>query len=164
MQNNSLDKYIKLSRIAMAFLMFIVIDIEILFVSHDISQLLSAIISSGFIALIMYAITSQSSKICKFIINKWDKMNNNTLSPIFYILAFPIGCILFISLPIIAIALIVGLMPIFARLVKMGISDVLAFVTYSIIAIFLAFVAISFIQITIIMIIRYFSEVKNNQK
>ena len=152
MQNNSLDKYIKLSRIAMAFLMFIVIDIEILFVSHDISQLLSAIISSGFIALIMYAITSQSSKICKFIINKWDKMNNNTLSPIFYILAFPIGCILFISLPIIAIALIVGLMPIFARLVKMGISDVLAFV------------AISFIQITIIMIIRYFSEVKNNQK
>ena len=73
MQNNLLDKYIKLSRIIITFFVFIVLNGWFLY-ENDPQWIFSIIIS-----VVVLVISSPSSKICKFLINKGDKIESKIL-------------------------------------------------------------------------------------
>lgn len=84
MQNELMEKYIRISRIIITLMVFIVLNAWFLF-ENDPHWIIALIISS-----IVFFINFPSSKICKFIINKGDKITNKILKALYYVFALPI--------------------------------------------------------------------------
>ncbi len=103
-QDNYLNKYIKLSRVIVTILVFIVLNIWFLS-ENDPHWILSLIISS-----IVFIISFPCSKICKLLITKGDKIPSKISMIIYYLLILPI--IFFLILIVVGLfcALIVSLL------------------------------------------------------
>lgn len=80
MQNELMEKYIRISRVIITLIVFIVLNAWFLF-ENDPHWIIALIISS-----VVFFINFPSSKICKFIINKGDKITNKILKAVYYML------------------------------------------------------------------------------
>ncbi len=84
MQNELMEKYIQISRVIITLMVFIVLNVWFLF-ENDPHWVIALIIS-----IVVFFINFPSSKICKFIINKGDKITNKILKALYYVFALPI--------------------------------------------------------------------------
>ena len=80
-----MNKYVRISRIIITLLVLIVLNSWFLY-ENDPQWILSIIISG-----VVFFINSPSSKICKLLINKGDKIANKILRILYYILALPVA-------------------------------------------------------------------------
>ena len=79
-----MEKYIRISRVIITLIVFIALNAWFLY-ENDPQWILSIIISG-----IVFLINFPSSKICKLIINKGDKIESKILKVFYYFLALPI--------------------------------------------------------------------------
>ena len=121
MQSNLIDKYIKLSRIIITFLVF------------------------------------PSSKICKFFINKGDKIESKILKVLYYIFALPIVFTLLLFIVGIFCSFVVTLLE-NAGSLSLGSGILIAFIGIGI----FTCVLVPYFQTLIILILRYFFKGKDN--
>ena len=84
MQNELMEKYIRISRVIITLMVFIVLNAWFLF-ENDPHWIIALIISS-----VVFFINFPSSKICKFIINKGDKITNKILKALYYVFTLPV--------------------------------------------------------------------------
>ena len=153
MQNNLLDKYIKLSRIIITFVVFIVLNGWFLY-ENDPQWIFSIIIS-----VVVLVISSPSSKICKFLINKGDKIESKILKVLYYIFALPIAFILLLFIVGIFCNFVVTLFENTGSL-SLGVGVLIAFIGIGI----FTCVLVPYFQTLIILILRYFLKVKDDLK
>ncbi len=149
MQKDILDKYIKLSRIIITFLVFIVLNICFLY-ENDPQWIISIIISS-----IVLIISSPSSKICKFLINIGDKIDRIILKILYYFLLLPIIFIILLFIVGLICSLIVMLFE-YMGSISLGFALLIAFTGVGI----FTCVLVPYFQTLIILILRYIYKVK----
>ena len=153
MQINFLDKYIKLSRVIITFLMFIVLNAWFLY-ENDPQWILSIIIS-----VIIFFINYPSSKICKFLINKGDKIESKILKLLYYIFALPIAFLVCLFIVGLFYTLVVILLD-YTDSLNLGLAVLIA---YTGIGIFTC-VLVPYFQTLIILVLRYFFKFRGKLK
>ena len=151
MQSNLIDKYIKLSRIIITFLVFIVLNCWFLY-ENDPQWIFSIIIS-----VLVLVISFPSSKICKFFINKGDKIESKILKVLYYIFALPIVFTLLLFIVGIFCSFVVTLLE-NAGSLSLGSGILIAFIGIGI----FTCVLVPYFQTLIILILRYFFKGKDN--
>ncbi len=97
MQNELMEKYIRISRVIISLMVYIVLNAWFLF-ENDPHWIIALIISS-----VVFFINFPSSKICKIFIKKGDKIESKLLKTLYYIFALPV---IFILLLLIALFLL----------------------------------------------------------
>lgn len=147
MQSNSLEKYIKFSRIIITLLVFIVLNSWFLY-ENDPQWILSIIISG-----VVFFITSPSSKICKLLINKGDKIESKILKVLYYILVLPITFLVLLFMVGLFYTLIVALFELTDSL-DLGGAVLIAFTGIGIFTCAL----VPYFQTLIILVLRYFGK------
>ena len=153
MQNNLLSKYIKLSRVIITFLVFIVLNVWFLY-ENDPQWILSIIITT-----IVFLINYPSSKICKFLINKGDKIESKILKLLYYIFALPIAFLICLFIVGLFYTLVVMLLN-YTDSLNLGLAVLLA---YTGIGIFTC-VLVPYFQTLIILTLRCFLKFHDNLK
>lgn len=98
------NKYIKLSRVIVTFMAFIILNIWFLF-ENDPQWILSIIISGA-----VLIVSFPSSKICKFLITQGDKIKSKILKVVYYIFILPITFLSLLLIVGLFCALIVALL------------------------------------------------------
>lgn len=152
MQNNYLmERCIKLSRIFVSLTVFIILNAWFLF-ENDPQWIFSIIIST-----VVFFLSFPSSKVCKFLINKGDKIKNKILRILFYTLLLPIIFIIFIFIVMLLCALFVELF-FSTDSISLGTAVLIAFTGIGI----LTCVLVPYYQTIIILIFRYFFSLKDN--
>ena len=146
MENNQLDKYKIISKYIITILVFIVLN-TIFLIENDPQWIISIIIS-----IVVFIIDPLSFKICKFIINKGDKINNKLLNVLYYLLALPIIFIICLYIIALILALIVYLIELIVSL-NLGWAILIAFFGIGIFTCIL----IPYFQTIIILILRFFN-------
>ncbi len=145
MQNKSLEKYRKISRIIITLLVFIVLNSWFLY-DNDPQWILSIIISG-----VVFFINSPSSKICIFLINKGDKIERKILKVLYYILALPIAFLVLLFIVGLFCALIVALLE-WTGSLNLGLAVLIAFTGIGV----FTCVLVPYFQTLIILILRHF--------
>lgn len=151
MQSDLMKKCIKLSRIFVALAVFIILNTWFLF-ENDPQWIFSIIVS-----VIVFFFSFPSSKICKFLINKGDKIKNKILRILFYSLVLPIIFIIFIFIVMLLCTLVVELF-IPTDSISLGVAVLIAFTGIGI----LTCTLVPYYQTIIILILRYFLSFKNS--
>lgn len=90
MESKLMEKYIRISRIVITILVFIILNIWFIF-ENDLHWLIAFIIS-----MVVFFINFPSSKICIFFINKGDAIKGKILKLLYYAFALPIVSFLFL--------------------------------------------------------------------
>jgi len=150
MQNKPMEKYIKISRIIITLLVFIVLNSWFLY-DNDPQWILSIIISG-----VVFLFNAPSSKICEFLINKGDKIENKVLKVLYYILALPIAFLLLLFIVALICTLFVALFE-RAGLLNLGWAVLIAFTGIGI----FTYILVPYFQILIILILRRFLNLKD---
>lgn len=148
MQNKSLEKYRKISRIIITLLVFIVLNSWFLY-DNDPQWILSIIISG-----VVFFINSPSSKICIFLINKGDKIERKILKVLYYILALPIAFLVLLFIVGLFCALIVALLE-WTGSLDLGLAVLIAFTGIGV----FTCVLVPYFQTLIILILRHFLKI-----
>ena len=115
-----MEKHIKISRIIITLIAFILLNIWFLY-ENDPQWIISTIIS-----IIVFFISSPSSKICKFIINEGDKIENKILKILFFAFALPIIFFLLLCMVALLCAFIVEFF-VPANSLNLGLAVLIAF-------------------------------------
>jgi len=149
MQSDLMKKCIKLSRTFVALTVFIILNTWFLF-ENDPQWIFSIIVST-----VVFFISFPSSRICKFLINKGDKIKNKILRILFYALVLPIIFIIFIFIVMLLCALVVELF-FSTDSISLGTAALIAFTGIGI----LTCVLVPYYQTIIILILRYFLNLK----
>lgn len=84
MQNEMMEKYIRISRVIITLMVFLILNAWFIF-ENDPHWIIAFIIS-----MMVFFINIPSSKICKFIINNGDKITNKLLKILYYAFLLPI--------------------------------------------------------------------------
>lgn len=151
MQSNLMEKCIKLSRTFVTLTVFIILNAWFLF-ENDPQWIFSIIVSA-----VVFFISIPTSKVCKFLINKGDKIKNKILRILFYALVLPI---IFIILIFIVMLLCASVVEVFfpTDSISLGAAVLIAFTGVGI----LTCVLVPYYQTIIILIIRYFLSLKDS--
>lgn len=115
-----MEKYIKISRILITLLVFIVLNIWFIF-ENDPQWGFSIIIT-----IIVFLINPPSSKICKILINKGDKIGNQLSKVLYYALLLPIIFLLLLGAVGLLYTLVIELFLI-SNSLNLGIAILIAF-------------------------------------
>lgn len=151
MQSNLMEKCIKLSRTFVTLTVFIILNAWFLF-ENDPQWIFSIIVSA-----VVFFISIPTSKACKFLINKGDKIKNKILRILFYALVLPIIFIILIFIVMLLCALVVELFfP--TDSISLGTAVLIAFTGVGI----LSCVLVPYYQTIIILIFRYFLSLKDS--
>lgn len=151
MQSNLMEKCIKLSRTFVTLTVFIILNAWFLF-ENDPQWIFSIIVSA-----VVFFISIPTSKVCKFLINKGDKIKNKILRILFYALVLPIIFIILIFIVMLFCALVVEVFfP--TDSISLGTAVLIAFTGVGI----LTCVLVPYYQTIIILIIRYFLSLKDS--
>ena len=151
MQSNLMEKCIKLSRTFVTLTVFIILNAWFLF-ENDPQWIFSIIVSA-----VVFFISIPTSKVCKFLINKGDKIKNKILRILFYALVLPIILIILIFIVMLLCALVVEVFfP--TDSISLGTAVLIAFTGVGI----LTCVLVPYYQTIIILIIRYFLSLKDS--
>lgn len=141
MQSKSIEKNIQISRIIITLMVFIVLNSWFIF-ENDPHWMLATIMS-----IIVFFFSFLSSKICKFLINKGDKIKNKLLKGLYYAFALPIVFLLLLLIIVLFLLIIFEDMEL-----SFGAGLLLVFTG---IEIFIC-VLVPYFQTLIILILRYF--------
>lgn len=151
MQSNLMEKCIKLSRTFVTLTVFIILNAWFLF-ENDPQWIFSIIVSA-----VVFSISIPTSKVCKFLINKGDKIKNKILRILFYALVLPIIFIILIFIVMLLCALVVEVFfP--TDSISLGTAVLIAFTGVGI----LTCVLVPYYQTIIILILRYFFSLKDS--
>lgn len=151
MQSNLMEKCIKLSRTFVTLTVFIILNAWFLF-ENDPQWIFSIIVSA-----VVFFISIPTSKVCKFLINKGDKIKNKILRILFYALVLPIIFIILIFIVMLLCALVVEVFfP--TDSISLGTAVLIAFTGVGI----FTCVLVPYYQTIIILIIRYFLSFKDS--
>ena len=151
MQSNLMEKCIKLSRTFVTLTVFIILNAWFLF-ENDPQWIFSIIVSA-----VVFFISIPTSKVCKFLINKGDKIKNKILRILFYALVLPIIFIILIFIVMLFCALVVEVFfP--TDSISLGTAVLIAFTGVGI----LTCVLVPYYQTINILIIRYFLSLKDS--
>ena len=153
MQQNLLDKYLKMSRIIVIILVFIVLNVCFLY-ENDPHWILSIITS-----IIVFFISCSCSKICKFLINKGNKIKSSIIKLSYYVIALPIIFLFFLFMGGLFYTLVVAFLD-YKNLLNLDLAFWLLFVGIIILVCFL----VLYVQTLIILILRYFLKFYDNKK
>lgn len=115
-----MEKYIKISRIITAILVFVLLNIWFIF-ENDPQWMLAVIIS-----VIVYFISYPSSIIVKFIINNGDRIKSKLLEILYYGIALPIIFFLLLCVVALLCAFVVGF-SVPAESLNLGLAVLIAF-------------------------------------
>ena len=151
MQSKLMKKSIKLSRIFVSLTVFIILNAWFLF-ENDPQWIFSIIVSA-----VVFFFSFPNSKVCKFIINNGDKIKNKLLRLLFYALGLPIIFIILIFIVMLLCALVVELF-FSTDSISLGTAVLIAFTGVGI----LTCTLVPYYQTIIILVIRYFLSLKNN--
>ncbi len=151
MQSELMDKYVRISRVIITLMVFIVLNSWFLY-DNDPQWILSIIISG-----VVFFINSPSAKICKFLINKGDKIESKILKILYYIFALPIAFLVILFIIGILCALGVALFEQTGKL-NLGWAVLIAFTGIGI----FTYILVPYFQILIILFLRRF--IKNSEK
>lgn len=151
MQNELMEKYIRISRVIITLMVFIVLNAWFLF-ENDPHWIIALIIS-----IVVFFINFPSSKICKFIINKGDKITNKILKVFYYVFALPV---IFLLLLLIVGLLCACVVAIFINSLDLGTAILIAFIGIGI----LTCVLVPYFQTLIILILRCFLKFRGELK
>ena len=150
MRSNLIKKCVKPSRIFVTLTVFIILNIWFL-LENDPQWIFSIIVSA-----IVFFLSFPSSKVCKFLINKGDKIKNKILRFLFYSLLLPIIFVIFILIVMLLCALIVELF-FSTDSISLGTAVLIAFTGVGI----LICTLVPYFQTIIILILRYFFSLKS---
>lgn len=150
MRSNLIKKCVKPSRIIVTLTVFIILNTWFL-LENDPQWIFSIIVST-----IVFFLSFPSSKVCKFLINKGDKIKNKILRFLFYSLLLPIIFVIFILIVMLLCALIVELF-FSTDSISLGTAVLIAFTGVGI----LICTLVPYFQTIIILILRYFFSLKS---
>lgn len=150
MRSNLIKKCVKPSRIFVTLTVFIILNTWFL-LENDPQWIFSIIVST-----IVFFLSLPSSKVCKFLINKGDKIKNKILRFLFYSLLLPIIFVIFILIVMLLCALIVELF-FSTDSISLGTAVLIAFTGVGI----LTCTLVPYFQTIIILILRYFFSLKS---
>lgn len=145
MQNELMEKYIRISRIIITILVFIVLNIWFIF-ENDPHLILALIIS-----MTVFIINSLNSKICRLLIYKGDRITSKLLKVLYYSFVLPIIFLLFLIVFGLLGTFIVGIFE-FMDLLNLGLAVLIAFTGIGI----FTCVLVPYFQTLIILILRCF--------
>ncbi len=148
MQSNLLNKYIKISRIIITFFVFIFLNVWLLYENNP------NFIFSIIISVLTFVVSFPSSKICKILIDKGDKIESKILKVLYYVFALPIAFILFLLIVRIFLAFTVGSSSSLGVLILFAYIGIVIFVC----------ALVPYFQTLIILILRKFLKVKDDLK
>lgn len=150
MHSNLIEKCVKLSRVFVTLTVFIILNAWFLF-ENDPQWIFSIIVS-----IVVFFISFPSSKVCRFLINKGDKIQNKIFRILFYVFLLPIIFIILIFIVMLLCALIVELfLP--TDSISLGTAVLIAFTGIGI----FTCVLVPYYQTIIILILKYFLSFKN---
>jgi len=153
MLSKSMKKCVQISRIIITLMVFIILNIWFI-IENDPQWLVSIIIST-----IVFFISYPSSKICKFLINKGDKIERKILKVLYYAFILPIIFFLLICTVALLCALVVEFF-VPENLLNLGTAVLIAFTGIGI----FTCVLVPYFQTLIILIIRYLLNLGNRAK
>ncbi len=113
-------------------------------------------IFSIIISVEVFVISSPSSKICRFLINKGDKIESKLLKVFYYILALPIAFILLLFIVWISCDFVLTLL----QITNLGVGVLVGLIGIGI----FTCVLVPYFQTLIILILRHFLKVENFNK
>lgn len=148
MQSELMNKYVQISRVIITLIVFIVLNTWFIF-ENDSHWMLAIIIS-----MVVFIFNFPSSKVCKFIINKGDKITNKLFKVLYYAFALPI--IFFLVLIAVAWLGILGLFLIESSL-DLGIAMLIAFTGIGLFTCIL----VPYFQTLIMLILRHFLNLRD---
>lgn len=119
MKNKFMENYIKISRVIITIMVFIVLNAWFMF-ENDPQWIISLIIS-----IVVFFTSFPSSNICKFIIKKGDKITNKLQKILYYFLTLPF--IFFLIIILVALLYSLGVFLVETSL-NLGLAILIAFI------------------------------------